>query len=167
MEAWWEQAACKGASLELFFPPKGTKPKRAKEICAKCSVIQQCLNDCLKFEAANVRNGGRHGVFGGTSQYERAVQSGDRRPSAGRTVCASGHPFTEDSDFDAAGRRICGVCAELRARKRHKADTKLCVNGHERSPETVAIRRNRAYCLQCERERSQKARRNKRLFSVG
>ena len=68
---WWEDAACRTADANLFFTPEGvTKEqrraaeRRAKLICLRCPVRQDCL------EAALVRDES-YGVWGGLSARER------------------------------------------------------------------------------------------------
>lgn len=86
---WWEQAACAGQSLDLFYP--GTngqkKEKKAKQFCARCPVKLECLNDAL---AAEYPIGPRFGIFGGLTHQERKLLFGGLREvssSALRTFC--------------------------------------------------------------------------------
>jgi WhiB family transcriptional regulator, redox-sensing transcriptional regulator len=69
MGSWWERAACQRADPELFFPISGsgsavTDVARAKAICARCAVRQNCLDYA-------VGTGQVHGVWGGASEEER------------------------------------------------------------------------------------------------
>jgi WhiB family redox-sensing transcriptional regulator len=39
---WMDSAACADSSVELFFPVKGESYARAKSICGRCPVVEQC-----------------------------------------------------------------------------------------------------------------------------
>ena len=68
---WYDDAACLGADADLFFPTQGgnsrdgrSRTEQAREICAGCPVIVECLAyaqaDKIPF-----------GIWGGTSPRER------------------------------------------------------------------------------------------------
>ena len=66
---WRSQAACLTVDPELFFPVGNTGPAiaqiaRAKEVCARCDVVETCLKWALE-------NGQDAGVWGGMSEDER------------------------------------------------------------------------------------------------
>ena len=66
---WRDDAACRDADPELFFPVGAAGPglvqvDRAKQICAGCMVRTQCLEWALA-------SGQESGVWGGTSDDER------------------------------------------------------------------------------------------------
>jgi len=66
---WRSQAACLTVDPELFFPVGNTGPAiaqiaEAKEVCARCEVIDTCLKWALE-------NGQDAGVWGGMSEDER------------------------------------------------------------------------------------------------
>ena len=66
---WREQAACRGADPDLFFPVKGGTAQhevvvRAKAICALCPVSDACLDHALA-------HGERQGIWGGLTERER------------------------------------------------------------------------------------------------
>lgn len=66
---WRQDAACIGEDPELFFPVGTTGPaleqvERAKAVCRRCPVIDQCLEWAL---ATNQDSG----VWGGMSEDER------------------------------------------------------------------------------------------------
>ena len=61
---WRDFARCLRSDPELFFPGKGGSDKEAKAVCAKCPVIEQCLDHALE------RNEG-HGTWGGMNAEER------------------------------------------------------------------------------------------------
>jgi WhiB family redox-sensing transcriptional regulator len=70
--AWQEQGACRGSSAQEFFPPaanerrdeKRRRELRAKSICARCAVRDECLDYALQLRDV-------HGIWGGTSAIER------------------------------------------------------------------------------------------------
>ncbi|MDT0542716.1 MULTISPECIES: WhiB family transcriptional regulator [Streptomyces] len=67
---WWRHAACVDEDPELFFPVGVAGPAaqeqraRAKWICGRCPVIDECREYALDA-------GVTHGVWGGTSEEER------------------------------------------------------------------------------------------------
>jgi WhiB family transcriptional regulator, redox-sensing transcriptional regulator len=66
---WRSHAACLSTDPELFFPisslgPARVQVRRAKEVCARCPVRQQCLGYALA-------HGPVQGVWGGTTDDER------------------------------------------------------------------------------------------------
>jgi WhiB family transcriptional regulator, redox-sensing transcriptional regulator len=68
---WHEDAACRGADPDLFFPISTTgaalrQIEQAKRICRNCPVRIQCL-------AWAVDNGVTDGVWGGTTEDERRI----------------------------------------------------------------------------------------------
>jgi hypothetical protein len=64
---WIARAACKGISIEVFFPPQAnhTSYAHAREICSLCPVRASCLD-------LAVRSRIKHGMFGGLTPHERA-----------------------------------------------------------------------------------------------
>jgi WhiB family redox-sensing transcriptional regulator len=71
-EAWQDRAACRGPNTAIFFPPpqferkddKEARERRAKAICASCSVRAECLDYALRIREP-------HGIWGGMSEVER------------------------------------------------------------------------------------------------
>lgn len=69
---WQMRAACRGPQAVVFFPPTTTegreerseRERRAKEICAQCSVIGECLDYALRIREP-------HGIWGGLNEQER------------------------------------------------------------------------------------------------
>jgi WhiB family transcriptional regulator, redox-sensing transcriptional regulator len=66
---WWTRAACASADPELFFPISYSGPAlrqvaRAKAICARCPIQQECLSYAL--DAGSIQ-----GVWGGMTEEER------------------------------------------------------------------------------------------------
>jgi len=71
--AWKQHAACRGMDTNIFFPERGGNTKRAKAICAKCPVRQECEDyaDPEKF-----------GIWGGLAEIERRHKwAGQHRPT--------------------------------------------------------------------------------------
>ena len=62
---WVEDALCAQVDPEIFFPEMRhwEDSKKAKRICANCSVIDKCLEYGMKAE---------FGIYGGLSAKERA-----------------------------------------------------------------------------------------------
>lgn len=71
-EEWRGRAACRGKPSHWFFPERsqGAQPyKRGKEICANCSVKEECLALAEEF----LSTGDKYGLFGGLTPAERRV----------------------------------------------------------------------------------------------
>jgi WhiB family transcriptional regulator, redox-sensing transcriptional regulator len=67
--AWRDEAGCRFADLELFFPsgPSGQaleETQAAKAICSTCQVKEQCLRFALETNQED-------GIWGGTTATER------------------------------------------------------------------------------------------------
>jgi len=60
---WHDNAACVDADPELFYPGPYVHPSEALTLCARCPVIDECLEWALHYEG--------HGVWGGTSSRQR------------------------------------------------------------------------------------------------
>ena len=89
---WRSVAACRSADPDLFFPISDSGPAveqavKAKAICATCRVRRECL-------AFALRTGQVHGIWGGTTEGERAV---------GRRRTASEQPVTDEPCLGGAG----------------------------------------------------------------
>ncbi|MBT2388861.1 WhiB family transcriptional regulator [Streptomyces maoxianensis] len=66
---WLQEAACRDEDPDLFFPVSTTgsgadQIDRAKQVCRRCPVADQCLDLALS-------TGQRTGVWGGTEPSER------------------------------------------------------------------------------------------------
>ena len=86
--AWWSRAACSTADPDLFFPISGAglalkQVTRAKAICARCPIQQECLSYAL---AA----GPIQGVWGGMTEEERRSLARRRRRARVRQVVPAG-----------------------------------------------------------------------------
>ena len=64
MPSWTEEANCKGADADLFFPERGASTRKAKAICRACTVQGECLEYA-------VQNSEKFGIWGGLSERER------------------------------------------------------------------------------------------------
>lgn len=62
--AWQDFANCRGADVDIFFPDRGASTRGAKEICAACTVREECLEYA-------VTRGEKFGIWGGLSERER------------------------------------------------------------------------------------------------
>ena len=85
---WRSAAACRSADPELFFPISASGPAReqaaeAKAICAICRVRRECLTFAL-------RTGQHHGIWGGTTEDERAASR--RRTASEQAVTKEPRP---------------------------------------------------------------------------
>ncbi|WP_129663312.1 WhiB family transcriptional regulator [Phytoactinopolyspora endophytica] len=61
---WRRLAACMGMDVNLFFTADIIGIAKAKSVCARCFVREQCLDYSLQAEIP-------HGVFGGLNENER------------------------------------------------------------------------------------------------
>ena len=87
---WWARAACSTADPELFFPISDSGPAlrqvaRAKAICARCQIQQECLSYAL-------RAGSIQGVWGGMTEEERRRLLRRKRRAQVRPVRRAGAP---------------------------------------------------------------------------
>jgi WhiB family transcriptional regulator, redox-sensing transcriptional regulator len=74
---WRRRAACQDLDPELFFPIGTTgsaldQANQAKTVCARCPVIEACLEWALNTNQQN-------GVWGGTTEDERRALQRKRR----------------------------------------------------------------------------------------
>jgi WhiB family transcriptional regulator, redox-sensing transcriptional regulator len=79
VEVGWQQAAaCKDTpDPDAFFPGKGEDGEAAKQVCAGCPVLGECLAFALATMPAPERD---HGVYGGLTPAERARLRGGPIP---------------------------------------------------------------------------------------
>jgi WhiB family redox-sensing transcriptional regulator len=83
---WWSRAACATADPELFFPisyagPALRQVAKAKAVCARCQIREECLGYALSA-------GPIQGVWGGTTEEERRILQRRRRRAATRPLGA-------------------------------------------------------------------------------
>lgn len=69
---WRLKAECIDADPEVFFPMPGNNGLDAKRICARCDVVDECLQYALENDIED-------GVWGGKSGIQRLVMLGRRR----------------------------------------------------------------------------------------
>ena len=78
--SWELHAACRGSEAGLFMPPigrespdeRGARERAAKDICAQCPVVSECLEYALRVQEPI-------GIWGGLNEVERR-----RRDAAAR-----------------------------------------------------------------------------------
>ena len=46
--AWWADAACRGAGVEVFFPESGVTTAAARKLCADCPAREPCLQAAME-----------------------------------------------------------------------------------------------------------------------
>jgi WhiB family redox-sensing transcriptional regulator len=65
-DPWWHSAACAGHDPELFFPAhhERWKTRRAKQICNRCPVIEECRDYATPKRLLD-------GIWGGLTASER------------------------------------------------------------------------------------------------
>lgn len=64
--AFFADAACKGESIDVFFPANGGSAAPGKAICATCPALDPCREWALE------QGPELHGIFGGTTPNDRA-----------------------------------------------------------------------------------------------
>jgi WhiB family redox-sensing transcriptional regulator len=105
-KAWMQDAACRGADPELFFPVRGETTYEAKAVCAGCPVRFECLEYAL-------RHSERFGIWGGLGERER------RRLRQARGINNSGRPLFSPSErrriaaLDQQGRTDSDIASEM------------------------------------------------------
>jgi WhiB family redox-sensing transcriptional regulator len=75
--AWQDEANCKGANADLFFPERGASTRAAKAICGECLVRAECLEFAIT-------TGEKFGIWGGMSERERRRVRRERQIAAAR-----------------------------------------------------------------------------------
>lgn len=75
--AWQDDANCKGANADLFFPERGASTRAAKAICRECQVREECLEFAIT-------TGEKFGIWGGLSERERRRIRRERQIAAAR-----------------------------------------------------------------------------------
>lgn len=74
-ETWRQRAACAEIGGDFWFPEKGEFAIEAKQICAGCPVIRECLEYALD-------NRITEGVWGGVNGRARRTLARQRREAA-------------------------------------------------------------------------------------
>lgn len=107
---WQANALCAEADPEVFYPEFGQSAAAARAICRSCPVVAECLSYAL-------RNGERHGVWGGMTEHERRGLLVKRGRSA-EVVCRKGlHALVGGNlHVDGSGIRRCVPCRAASAR---------------------------------------------------
>jgi WhiB family transcriptional regulator, redox-sensing transcriptional regulator len=100
---WWTLAACQSADPELFFPishsgPASAQIQRAKAVCARCVVADDCLRYALAADPLQ-------GVWGGMSEEERRLLRRREQKARSRAVRRSAVTAGAARPPRAAGRR--------------------------------------------------------------
>jgi WhiB family transcriptional regulator, redox-sensing transcriptional regulator len=80
---WQFRGACRGEESALFFAPgyferrdeKNAREAKAKEICARCPVLVDCLEYAIRIREP-------HGVWGGLNESERRALIRERERPA-------------------------------------------------------------------------------------
>ena len=78
-DAWLDDALCRDHPLVTFFPEVGQRAQPALEICGRCSVRNECLDDAI---ASGDEAGIRGGMTSGARQVHRVNL--ERRRAADR-----------------------------------------------------------------------------------
>lgn len=65
--SWMDRAICHGLDQKIFFPGKGKPATRAREICGRCPV----KNECLDYAIQSPNN--FQGIWGGRTVREREI----------------------------------------------------------------------------------------------
>ncbi|TMK32315.1 MAG: WhiB family transcriptional regulator [Actinobacteria bacterium] len=84
MWGWQFDAACRGEDSSLFFAPnyfekrdqKEGREAKAKALCARCPVREECLEYALQIHES-------HGIWGGLNEMERRQLLRERALRAG------------------------------------------------------------------------------------
>jgi WhiB family transcriptional regulator, redox-sensing transcriptional regulator len=97
---WQKHANCLGVDPELFFPERGESTAMAKEICAGCTVQDDCLEWALEA-------GEKFGIWGGKSERER------RRMRRARNGGREARRRRQVVELFASGRRPVEIASAL------------------------------------------------------
>ena len=73
--AWFDQAACRGSSPDLFFPDTTAPAINPKAVCRACPVRLECLDHAIA-------NDEQHGIWGGEALLGRRRIAAQRRREA-------------------------------------------------------------------------------------
>lgn len=101
---WHARAACAGQPIEMFFPARGESLQPAFELCGRCAVRQQCLDEALDDPTLD------HGVRGGMSVAARQAARRARRKETEPSQTPGGG--THDTDQPAEDPPLDFLCGE-------------------------------------------------------
>ncbi len=105
---WQVRGACRGMDSAFFFHPEGergparaNREARAKQICRRCPVLEQCRRHALAVHEP-------YGVWGGLSESERDIIIRGRRTLAAHPAAARSTPprSTPRAELRPADRRL-------------------------------------------------------------
>jgi WhiB family redox-sensing transcriptional regulator len=91
--SWMSKGSCKSLPPETFFPSDGLGVEAAQSICAKCPVVEACLEYALIHRI-------EHGVWGGQSERGRRRILRARRMAAAGIADSGLTPAEFDEDLD-------------------------------------------------------------------
>ena len=69
---WMTRGKCRDLPPETFYPDSSVGVARARRICARCPVKDQCLEHALRYHIAD-------GIWGGSSERQRLGLQRERR----------------------------------------------------------------------------------------
>jgi WhiB family redox-sensing transcriptional regulator len=80
---WYDDAACRDAETDVFFPKSDADTEAAKAICAACPVREECLEFAIETRPSD-------GVWGGLTPIERhrLIRRRQKAARKGRTAAA-------------------------------------------------------------------------------
>lgn len=126
--SWLERASCKELDVTMFYPDgeDSSGHRRARAICARCSVRTACLATALAL-------GEKHGVWGGLGPLQRARLDPERTVSKSTRARWSRNGTVPD-----------GVPHGDSAYKYYNCRCETCVSGHMAYNRRLRARRRSA-----------------------
>lgn len=114
---WWDEAACLGVDVNVFFPERqgSGRNDEAMSYCQRCRVREECLTSSIK-------NNEQFGTWGGMSQFQRQPLL---RPETHERRVQAGHG-------DAAG-TITGYYRHCAAHQEPCTECKAAYSAHNRT----------------------------------
>lgn len=70
-----QDGLCRQVDPDLFYPERGGSTKQARAVCARCPVLAACRSWAVETRQA-------HGIWGGTTERERAAMLAEREGGA-------------------------------------------------------------------------------------
>lgn len=121
---WYDQAACKGVDLDVFFPSDdtGRDYEQARSYCNRCPVRMQCIEYAL--------DTGSEGIWGGVNINRQTRLSRDVMLEIARSGIGHG---------EKAG-TIAGYYRESRARVPHCDACRAAYNEHQAAKRLASVR---------------------------